>query len=63
MTSVTNTARSTRRSERDVTENEMAWIEFLRLLSRDTDPPITLAAIQIVRKLLRRGAARRRSSM
>jgi len=35
-----------------ITENERAWIEFIRLLSSDTDPPPTLARVQQLRSLL-----------
>lgn len=35
-----------------LTENERAWIEFLRLLSRDSDPPVTLKAVQALRAAL-----------
>lgn len=34
-----------------LTENEMAWIEFLRLITADSDPPPTLARIQRLRAL------------
>lgn len=37
---------------RAFTENERGWITFLRLVSSDTDPPPTLAAIQAVRVCL-----------
>ena len=33
----------------DLTENERAWIGFLRLISNDTDPAPTLARVQGVR--------------
>ncbi len=33
----------------DLTENESAWIGFLRLVSNDTDPAITLARVQALR--------------
>ena len=35
-----------------LTENELAWIEFLRLVSGDRDPPPTLRLVQGVRRLL-----------
>jgi hypothetical protein len=36
----------------DLTENERAWIGFIRLLSNDTDPAPTLARVQGVRLAL-----------
>ena len=33
------------------TENEIAWIEFIRLASQDSDPGITLARVQAWRKM------------
>lgn len=33
------------------TENELAWIEFIRLASQDSDPGITLARVQVLRKM------------
>jgi hypothetical protein len=35
-----------------VTHNERAWIEFIRLISDDTDPAPTLARIQRLRQIL-----------
>jgi len=35
----------------DLTENERAWIGFLRLISSDTDPAPTLARVQGVRRV------------
>lgn len=32
--------------------NECTWIQFLRLLSRDGDPPVTLRAVQALRHAL-----------
>ena len=32
-----------------LTENEGAWIEFLRLISRNMDPPPTLRGVQALR--------------
>lgn len=34
-----------------ITENERAWIEFIRLASRDSDPAPTLEMVQQVRLL------------
>lgn len=39
-------------SRQMLTMNEMAWIEFLRLISCDRDPPPTLRAIQALRRAL-----------
>ncbi|MGJ8590173.1 MAG: hypothetical protein ACSHXW_18870 [Yoonia sp.] len=36
----------------DLTENERAWIGFVRLISNDTDPAPTLARVQGVRLAL-----------
>jgi hypothetical protein len=33
----------------DLTENERAWIGFLRLITQDTDPAPTLARVQALR--------------
>ena len=33
--------------------NELAWIEFIRLISNDRDPRPTLASVQQLRLLLR----------
>lgn len=35
-----------------LTENEKAWIDFLRLITSGGDPPPTLAAIQALRVAL-----------
>ena len=32
-----------------ITANERAWIEFIRLISCDTDPRVTLAGVQGLR--------------
>jgi len=34
--------------------NELAWIDFLRLISGYSDPPPTLRAVQLLRRLLKR---------
>lgn len=36
-------------SRTEITENELAWISFLRMLSVQEDPPPSLAAIQALR--------------
>ena len=35
-----------------LTANEFAWIEFIRLISRDADPAPTLRRVQRLRMLL-----------
>ena len=34
-----------------VTENERAWVGFLRLITQDTDPAPTLARVQALRRV------------
>ena len=36
----------------DLTENERAWIGFLRLIANDSDPAPTLARVQALRLAL-----------
>lgn len=36
----------------DLTENERAWVGFLRLIADDTDPAPTLARVQALRMAL-----------
>lgn len=36
----------------DLTDNERAWVGFIRLISKDTDPAPTLARVQGVRLAL-----------
>mgnify|MGYP000674410830 CR=1 FL=1 len=38
-------------SGRALTENECAWITFLRLASRDSDPAPTLKRVQALRQM------------
>jgi hypothetical protein len=39
----------------DLTENELAWVDFLRLISNGSDPGPTLRRVQLLRReLLRR---------
>jgi hypothetical protein len=40
----------------DLTENERAWVEFLRLISNECDPALLLRDVQLLRRLLRRHA-------
>ena len=35
-----------------ITENELAWIDMLRCIVGDTDPPPTLAGVQALRMAL-----------
>jgi hypothetical protein len=37
-----------------LTENERAWIEFIRLLSNGSDPVPTLRSVQALRQVLTR---------
>ncbi|MFI0849673.1 hypothetical protein [Mesorhizobium sp. IMUNJ 23232] len=37
----------------ELTENERAWIEFIRLASRDSDPNPTLERVQQLQKMFR----------
>ena len=39
-------------SERAISQNERAWIGFLRLVSRDSDPTPTLRCVQLLRLLI-----------
>ena len=36
----------------DFTQNERAWITFLRIITDDRDPPPTLARVQTMRRAL-----------
>lgn len=38
----------------DLTENERAWVDFLRLISDGTDPGPTLKRVQLLRRVLLR---------
>jgi hypothetical protein len=44
----------------DITANELAWVDFLRLISNGSDPGPTLRRVQLLRRVLRR---RRRRGM
>jgi hypothetical protein len=35
----------------DITSNERTWVEFLRLVSADSDPPPTLTRVQRLRSV------------
>lgn len=39
---------------RNLTANEWAWIEFLRLISNGRDPALRLRDVQLLRRLLQR---------
>ena len=39
-------------SRHEITENELAWVEFLRTLSHNEDPRPSLDAIQALRAIL-----------
>lgn len=45
------TLRAERPWEKPFTENEKAWIEFIRLASHDTDPAPTLETVQALRQI------------
>ena len=36
----------------DLTENERAWVGFLRLITQDSDPAPTLALVQALRRVI-----------
>jgi hypothetical protein len=36
---------------KDLTENERAWLEFLRMISLDRDPAPTLRRVQLLRRI------------
>lgn len=36
-----------------LTENELGWVQFIRLASRDADPKPTLVRIQQLQRMLR----------
>lgn len=39
-------------AQRPITENERAWVAFLRLLSRDSDPVPNLACINLLQRAM-----------
>jgi hypothetical protein len=41
----------------DLTENERAWVGFMRLISNDTDPAPTLARVQAMRGVFSKRSA------
>ena len=49
-------------SERPISQNERAWIEFLRLASSDSDPAPTLRHVQAMRRVFEDGDRERRTS-
>ena len=38
-------------SDQPISENERAWIDFLRLVSCDSDPALTLRCVRALRQL------------
>lgn len=49
----TNPSEKTKhRSDLTISENERAWIGFIRLASNDTDPAPTLKSVQQLRRIL-----------
>jgi len=44
-----------------LSDNEQAWIEFLRLSSNGNDPALDLASIQLLRRVLDRAEKRKLS--
>ena len=46
-----------RTEETAITPNELAWIEFIRLASGDTDPPPTLSRVQRLRQIFQRASS------
>jgi len=36
---------------KDLTDNERAWLEFLRIISLDRDPAPTLRRVQLLRRV------------
>ena len=42
------------RAPNDLTENERAWIDFLRLIGKGRDPAPTLRRVQLLRRVLAR---------
>lgn len=42
-------------SELSISLNERAWIDFLRVVSRDSDPALTLRLVQAMRRVVEDG--------
>jgi hypothetical protein len=38
----------------DLTDNEVAWVEFLRMISNGRDPRPTLRRVQLLRRVCRK---------
>ncbi len=36
---------------KDLTENELSWLEFLRMISLEGDPEPTLRRVQLLRRI------------
>ena len=49
-------------SEQPISRNERAWIEFLRLVSSDSDPAPTLRHVQAMRRVFEDGGRECRAS-
>ena len=43
--------------ELNLTENELAWLHFLRLISLGRDPAVTLRRVQLLRRVCERRRA------
>lgn len=41
----------------DLTDNERAWLEFLRLIGNGSDPRLTLRRVQLLRRICERRRA------
>ncbi|TPN53908.1 hypothetical protein FJ978_07315 [Mesorhizobium sp. B1-1-7] len=41
-------------AETSITPNEFAWIEFIRLVSGETDPAPTLERVQLLRQVFQK---------
>lgn len=39
-------------SDQPISQNEKAWIDFLRLVSSDSDPVLALRCVQTMRRLI-----------
>lgn len=46
-----------RTAETAITPNEIAWIEFIRLASGDTDPSPTLSRVQTLRQIFQEASS------
>ncbi|QKC63045.1 hypothetical protein EFV37_12575 [Mesorhizobium loti] len=46
-----------RTAETSITPNEFAWIEFIRLVSGETDPAPTLERVQLLRQVFQKSSS------